>query len=177
VSQETPPAPTRAERAGEEDIPGARMAALTAYLETHRAAFTESALRGAALEAGYSDAELDAALLRLAQGAPGSDPGRRPVRGLTAAATFIVAIVVVWLGLSALETAGRAIDPSLPVPLIGWLAAGILGAILWWWSRERHPSLARGVATAVIVVTFLPVVLFLVVFGICVVTGAVPMSL
>jgi hypothetical protein len=33
------------------------------------------------------------------------------------------------------------------------------------------------VATAVIVVIFLPVVLFLVVFGICVVTGAVPMSL
>jgi hypothetical protein len=177
VSQETPPAPTRAERAGEEDIPGARMAALTAYLETHRADFTESALRRAALEAGYTEAEIDAALRQLAAGASGSDPSRRPTSGLTAGFTFIVAIVVVWLGLSALESVGRAIDPGLPIPLVGWVAVALVGTILWWWSRDRHPSFARGVATAVIVVIVLPVVLFLVVFGICVVTGAVPMSL
>lgn len=177
MSQETPPAPTRADRAGEEDIPGARMAALTAYLELHGGAYTEPALRRAALEAGYTSGEIDTALQRLAVADPATDPGRPPVSGATAGLTFIGFIIAVWLGLSAIDSLGRVVAPDLPLAVVGWLAVGLIGTAVWWWSRDAHPSLARGVAAGVIVIIVLPAVLILVVFGICVVAGGTTVSL
>ena len=165
------PHPTAADRTGEADIPGARMAALTAYLEVHRDRFTESALRRAALDAGYTAGEVDLAWHRLATVTPTQDPAAIPFSARTAGITFIAVILVGWLTVSAIESVGRTMDPNAPWGLTAWLAGGAVGTILWWLNRRTHPSFARGVGCAVLMVILLPFILIAAVFGFCLVTG------
>jgi hypothetical protein len=165
------PPPTAADRTGEADIPGARMAALTAYLEVHRDRFTEPALRRAALGAGYTAQEVDVAWHRLATATPTRDPAAVPFSGVTAGLTFIAVIVLGWLAVSAIDATGRTIDPGAPWGLAAWLAGGALGTMLWWLNRRTHPSFARGVGCAVLMAILLPFILIAAVFGFCLVTG------
>lgn len=165
----SPPSPTPADRTGEEDIPGARIAALTAYVEVNRERFTQAALRAAALDAGYTAAEFDAAWPAVGWTRP-RDAGPSRIRWLVVAATIIAYVVGTWLLLSLSESLTAA--TGVPGGGVMWVVIGIAGAIGWFVLRDRHPSVSRGLGCGVLIVAVLPIVLIVAVLGICLVTGS-----
>lgn len=165
----SPPSPTPADRTGEEDIPGARIAALTAYVEVHRERFTEAALRAAAIAAGYTAAEFDAAWPAVGWDRPQAVTSSR-TRGAVVAGTTIAFVVGTWLLLSLAESLSRT--TGIPGAGVLWVVIGIAGAIGWFVLRDRHPSVSKGLGCGVLIVAVLPVVLIVAVLGICLVTGS-----
>lgn len=163
------PPPTPADRTGEADIPGARMSALTAYLEVNRDRFTEAALRTAVLGAGYTAAELDRAWPAVAWARP-EDAIRPRTRSRVVVGTIVAFVVGTWLILSI----GESISSGSGSPAAGvlWVIVGIVGSIGWFALRDRHPSVSKGLGCGVIIVILLPVILILAVLGICLVTGS-----
>lgn len=162
------PPPTPADRAGEADIPGARMSALTAYLEVNRDRFTEAALRTAVLAAGYTAAELDRAWPAVASARPG-DAIRPRTSHRVVVGTVVAFVVGAWLLLSLAESLSGAI--GIPGGPAMWLVIGIAGAIGWFALRDRHPSVSKGLGCGVLIVAVLPIVLIVAVLGFCLVTG------
>lgn len=165
----TPPAPTPADRTGEEDIPGARLAALSAYVEVNRERFTEAALRAAAREAGYTAAEFDAAWPAVGWHRP-QDAAPSRTRGRVVAGTIIAYVVGTWLLLSLSESLTAA--TGVPGAGVMWVVIGSAGAIGWFVLRDRHPSVSRGLGCGVLIVAVLPIVLIVAVLGLCLVTGS-----
>lgn len=165
----TPPSPTPADRTGEADIPGARMAALTAYVEVNRERYTQAALRAAALEAGYTASEFDAAWPAVGWGRP-QDAIPSRTRGRVVAGTIVAFVVGTWLLLSLAETV--SMTTGVPGAGVMWVVIGIAGAIGWFVLRDRHPSVSRGLGCGVLIVAVLPIVLIVAVLGICLVTGS-----
>lgn len=169
-----PPPPTPADRVGEYEIPGARIAALTAYVEVNRERFTEAALRAAALEAGYTPAEFDAAWPAVGWGRP-QDAIPSRTRGRVVAGTIVAFVVATWFLLSI--AASLSATTGNPGAGVVWVAIGIAGSIGWFVLRDRHPSVSKGLGCGVLIVAVLPLVIFVAVLGICVATGGTPQIL
>lgn len=163
------PPPTPADRTGEADIPGARISALTAYVEVNRERFTEAALRAAALAAGYTAAEFDAAWPAVAWGRP-QDAIPSRTRGRVVAGTAVAFVVGTWLLLSLAGTLSAA--TGVPGAGVLWVVIGIAGAIGWFVLRDRHPSVSKGLGCGVLIVAVLPIILIVAVLGFCLVTGS-----
>lgn len=163
------PPPTPAERAGEADIPGARIAALTAYVEVNRERFTEAALRTASLEAGYTVAEFDAVWPAVGRGRP-QDAMPSQTHGRVVTGTLVAYVVATWLLLSIAGSLSAATD--VPGAGVMWVVIGIAGAIGWFVLRDRHPSVSTGLGCGVLLVAVLPLVLIVAVLGICLATGS-----
>ncbi len=166
----TAPPPTPADRAGEDDIPGARMAALTAYTQINRERFTEAALRTAALGVGYTAAEFERAWAAAASSRP-EDAIRPATSRRAVVGTTIAFILGTWLSLSLADSLTSAI--GVPGAIVVWVIAGIAGSVGWFALRERNPSVSKGLGCGVIVVVVFPVVLFVAVLGVCLATGTI----
>lgn len=163
------PLPTPADRTGEEDIPGARIAALTAYVEVNRERFTEAALRTAAQEAGYTAAEFNAAWPAVGWRRP-QDAIPSRTRGVIVAGTIVAFVVATWLLLSIAESLSAT--TGIPGAGVVWVTIGIVGSIGWFVLRDLHPSVSKGLGCGVLIVAVLPLVIFVAVLGICLVTGS-----
>lgn len=144
-----------------------RVAALAAYLRTNSGRFTDEALAGAARAAGYSDAEI-AAARSLADSTTDTGPvaaNRRVDRGVVA----VVAILYVVALYGAI-----AVASSVAIDLNGWAGGlGLLGGVIAWsLLREERPSLAQGIGCGVVLAIAIPVIVLLVILGICLVAGS-----
>ena len=148
-----------------------RVAALAAYLRTNSGRFTDEALAGAARGAGYNDAEIAAARQLATPGwqsgtgmpAAGPSTNRWVVAGVA-----IAYVVVLYL---AITIAGSmSSDLSGTIGLVG-LLVGVVG---WALLRNREPSLAQGLGCGVVLAVAIPILVILVILGICVATGSFP---
>jgi hypothetical protein len=170
------PALRPADQTNEEEIPGARMASLTAYLQVNRDRYTEAALRRASLDAGYTPDEVDAAWRGIAA-ATGTD---HPIPSRTSLpvviGTTVAFVAGTWLAFAVGESISQALGLYGASGALTWVAAGIIGTVGWATQRDRHPSLAQGLGCGVILVILLPVILVLVVLGFCIATGAMPLG-
>jgi hypothetical protein len=142
-----------------------RVAVLAAYLRSNSGRFTDEALAGAARAAGYSDAEI-AAARTLAD--PATDVGRAPVRRVNRGVVAAVAILYVIALYAAV-----AIASSFAIDLNGVAGgAGLLGGVVAWaLLRDERPSLAQGIGCGVVLAVAIPVIVLLVILGICLVAG------
>jgi hypothetical protein len=155
----TPPVDA-ASRVGE----AGRVARLGAYFRANRARFTIEALKRAAATAGYSARDIEAAWASTGWGsAEPSASHQSRVLSAAAAVTFVVGYYGVGLLLAFNALSGPASLAGL-VGLVG-------GVVAWAMLRESNPALARGIGCGVVLVVLLPIVLFLVILGICVATG------
>ena len=169
LAASAPPSPTPAGRTGEEDIPGARIAALTAYVEVNRERFTEAALRAAAMEAGYTPAEFGAAWPAVERGRP-QDAIPSRTRRRDVAVTIVAFLIGTWLVLAL--AASLTVETTIPGGPVMWVVIWIAGAIGWFVLRDRHPSVSKGLGCGVLIVAVLPLVLIVAVLGICLATGS-----
>ena len=144
-----------------------RVVALAAYFRQHGDRFTPQALRAAAMEAGYSAAEIDAAWSQVGWGSA----ERSMARTDDLAVSVVVGLVYVagtYIGTIGLASNRTTADLALP-----GLAVAIIGGMLAWAGlRESRPAAARGIGLGIVVTLLLPVVLFLLIVGICIATGA-----
>ena len=142
-----------------------RVAVLAAYLRSNRDRFTDEALATAARAAGYSEAEIAAAR---SVADPTTDVGPAPARtvnrGVVAAVAigYVVALYLLTSGAAALSG-----DASGAVGLVGLLG----GVIAWALLREERPSLAQGIGCGVVLAIAIPLVVILIILGICLVAG------
>ena len=148
-----------------------RVAALAAYFRTNGGRFTDEALGGAARAAGYSDAEITEAR-QLA--APGWQTGSATTVAGPATNRWVVAgvaiayVVVLYLAIS--TSASMSSDLSGTIGLVGLL----LGVVGWALLRNREPSIAQGLGCGVVLAVAIPIVVILVILGICIVSGSFP---
>jgi hypothetical protein len=156
------PTPGQSLGTGGQQDRDARIIALAEYVRANRDAFTEDALRRAAVEAGYDEREIAAAWA----------VSTEPVRGRKANAKAILIVVGYFIGVFVVASILSSVSESgvLGLPTIG---AGLLLAVfLWLTLRESNPPLAEAFKLGVIVLVVLPIVLSLVAFGVCVVLMA-----
>jgi hypothetical protein len=157
----TPAGPTIA-AAGDD-----RVAVLAVYFRSNRGRFTDDALAGEARAAGYSDAEIAAAR---SVADPTTDigpavPARRVDRGVVAAVAILY--VIALYGAAAI---GDSVVQSLSGVGVG---VGLLGGVIAWaLLREERPSLAQGIGCGVVLAVMIPLIILLVVLGICLVAGS-----
>lgn len=143
--------------------PGSRISALADYLGAQRDAYTPEALRGAALAAGYTDAEVEEATALLTR-----REQARPVRR-RAVAIVLVSYVVVWLLFATVYL--RPPEPGMDfgVVLQGILTAALLGGLglsaLWLAFVRPDPAHALRATTILLA---LPMILLLGIAGLCV---------
>ena len=144
-----------------------RVAVLAAYLRANLGRYTDEALRQTVAQSGYTDAEFTAArALALDAGAVDRGPGgSRPNVGVATLIAIAYVVALYWLISTA---AARSSD------LAGTLALGglVAGVVAWAVLRGRYPSVAQGIGCGVILAVAIPVVVVLVLLGICVVMGA-----
>lgn len=135
---------------------------LEAYLEAHRATFTDEALTGAATAAGWDATVVETAL--------GKVQGREAVAPLRARARRIVRYL--YLGGFVLLSAGMAINYGsggigLIVLFFALLVAYGLGS-MWFNGKGVSRAMTNG---DMFVLLSVPVIFWLVVTGLCVATG------
>jgi hypothetical protein len=151
------PAPT----SGTDDVSRThRIDALATYFRLHRATYAEASLRRAALDAGYEVRDVDAAWAVTAEPAP--------VRGRAGGVPALVTIGYLVVSFGATAIAAAVPDTSglaILVPAVA-LVAGIAA---WLALRGTHPAIAQGLRMGVILAIVLPVVIGLVVLGVCLV--------
>jgi hypothetical protein len=156
-----PTGPPEAMTVGAED----RTARLTAYFREHSGRYAAEALRKAAREAGYDDAEIESAWPTVIWTTPSASPGRsNPI--------VVIAIAILYvLGLYAAITVlgGVGIGSGTSLVALGITIAALIG---WARFRDERPSLAAGLGCGVLASILIPVVVFLVILGICIVTGS-----
>jgi hypothetical protein len=138
-----------------------RIDALAAYFRTNRDAFTQDALRQSAASAGYDPRDIDAAWAVSAEPAATLPASSRAVSALVA----LVYVVGTYASVVALPSNPALSDLAVPAVAF-WLVVGILG---WLLLRESRPAVAIGLRNGVIVAIVLPLVIFLVVLGFCLV--------
>jgi hypothetical protein len=148
-----------------------RIAALAAYVRSNAGTYTDEALRLAAIEAGYSDAEFTAAH------AIGTSTWQGPISGIrpryhlgVVTGTAIAYVLALYFAIS--TTASISSDVSGTVAVGGLL----LGALGWALLRNDRPSLARGIGCGVIAAVVIPIVTVLLILGICIVSGSYPIG-
>ena len=155
--------------------PGAgtdRAGHLAAYFAEHRNRYTPEALRRAATQAGYSDAEISAAWPPVGWVFPAEGTRIRTRLGVVIATTFLYGI-----GVYLLVVESFALTASSSVTVVAYLVAGGVGIAAWRLLGDSRPSLARGFGCGVIVAFVIPVVLFIAALGVCVATGGNPQIL
>jgi hypothetical protein len=148
-----------------------RVAVLAAYLRTNEGKFIDEALASAARAAGYSDAELAAArgLAAPSWQAPDRAIAEGPKKNnAVVAAVAIGYVIVLYVAIS--TSASASSDLSGTVGLVGL----ILGIVGWAVLRNREPSIAQGLGCGVVLAITIPIVVILVILGICIVTGSFP---
>lgn len=145
---------------------------LAAYFAEHRNRFTPEALRRAATQAGYSDAEIAAAWSPVGWVFPAEVTRIRTRLGVVIATTFLYGI-----GVYLLVVESFALTASSSVTVVAYLVAGGVGIAAWRLLGDSRPSLARGFGCGVIVAFVIPVVLFIAALGVCVATGGNPQIL
>jgi hypothetical protein len=148
-----------------------RVAVLAAYLRTNEGKFTDEALARAAGAAGYSDAELAAArgLAGPSWQAPERATGEGPKKNnVVVAAVAIAYVIVLYLAIS--TSASASSDLSGTVGLVGL----VLGVVGWAVLRNQEPSIAQGLGCGVVLAVTIPIVVIVVILGICIVTGSFP---
>lgn len=144
-----------------------RVAVLAAYLRSNRGRFTDEALAGAARDAGYSEAEIEAART---VADPSTDVGpAAPIRRVHRGVVAVVAILYVVALYGAISIAS-----SIAIDLNGWAGgAGLLGGVIAWaLLRDERPSLAQGIGCGVVLAVVIPLIIILVILGICLVAGS-----
>jgi hypothetical protein len=152
-----------------EPTPGTpdRVSRLVVYFRENRDRFTGDALKRAATEAGYTPAEIEAAWSQVGWGSAETAMSRPPKLAVSA----LVAIVYVaglYLGAIGLGSNPRTMDLALPAVLVALLG----GLLIWVATRESNPAIARGIGCGIVIAILLPVVLFLTIIGMCLVTGS-----
>jgi len=167
-----PPAPAAPAEQPDDGLARAqRIRSLEAYLTRHRERYTLEALRRAAVEAGYTEAEFDQA----SAGSPAvvgwPPPGRAASSGgpkvLPTIGTIVAFIAGLWALAIILGT--LAGDGSLyGIVYIAAIGLAVLGGVVL---RQDHPSVARGLGCAVLLTFILPIAVFVAILGYCVVTG------
>jgi hypothetical protein len=148
-----------------------RVAVLAAYLRTNEGKFIDEALASAARAAGYSDAELAAArgLAAPSWQAPDRAIAEGPKKNnAVVAAVAIGYVIVLYVAIS--TSASASSDLSGTVGLVGL----ILGIVGWAVLRNQEPSIAQGLGCGVVLAITIPIVVILVILGICIVTGSFP---
>jgi hypothetical protein len=148
-----------------------RVAVLAAYLRTNEGKFTDEALAMAARAVGYSDAELAAArgLAGPSWQAPVRATREGPKRNnAVVAAVAIGYVIVLYVAISTAASASS--DLSGTVGLVGL----ILGVVGWAVLRNQEPSIAQGLGCGVVLAVTIPIVVIVVILGICIVTGSFP---
>jgi len=169
------PSPTPADRTNEQDIPGARIASLTAYLQTNRDRYTEASLRRSSLDAGYTQAEADAAWRAISATTTRDAPIQSRTSVPVIIGTTLAFIGGTWLAVVVVDAIGQAFGFYGSALLI-WITAGIVGTIAWAVLRGSHPSVAQGLGCGVILVVLFPAILVLAVLGFCLATGVIPLT-
>ena len=144
-----------------------RVAALAAYFRQHGDRFTRQALRAAATEAGYSATEIEAAWSQVGWGSA-EQAMSRPADFAVSAGVALAYIAGTYLGTIGLASNSTTAGFALP----GVLVAVVGGVLAWAGLRESRPAAARGIGLGIVVTLLLPVVLFLLIVGICIATGA-----
>jgi len=150
-----------------------RVAVLAAYLRTNEGKFTDEALARAARAAGYSDAELVAArgLAGPSWQAPDNAAREGPRKSnAVVAAVAIGYVIVLYVAIS--TSASASSDLSGAVGLVGLL----LGVVGWAVLRNQEPSIAQGLGCGVVLAVSIPIVVILVILGICIVSGSLPVN-
>ena len=146
-----------------------RIASLTTYLEANRETYTPDALAASARAAGYTEAEIEAALVRAGRIAQGTTPQDR-----ARARRLVVAIyVVTYLGFAFLflrpESSAYGAGPIALIILA--VSMGLMLLLSFWSIRRSRPraTTASGIVTALLVG---PLILLVAVSGLCVATTA-----
>jgi hypothetical protein len=164
TSRPSEPPSARAAQSGDD-----RAAVLAVYLRSNRGRYTDEALRRAAAQAGYSDAEFAAAQSLAVPVWQSAEAGPVAPRNVLVVASVAVAYVV---GLYLLISTAAALSSDLSgtIGLVGLLA----GTVGWVLLRNSRPSLAQGIGVGVVLAVTIPMVVILVIIGICVVSGTYP---
>lgn len=159
---EVAPAPT----AGTDDaMRTRRIDTLAAYLRRHQGSYSRDALRRSAEAAGYETRDIDAAIAVAGEAPPPS--GMRAARPVLGAIAFVIVIYVVVF-IAALVP---DLSQSALLVLGGILLGGIAGSIIL---RATRPQLARALGLGVVLAVVIPLVIGLVVAGVCIVAFLVP---
>ena len=144
-----------------------RIPRLVAYFREHRDRFTGDALKTAARDAGYTAEEIDAAWSQVGWGSAETAVSR-PEDVAISAVVAVVYVAGLYIGAIGLGSSPRTIELALPAFLLALLG----GMLAWVALRESRPAIARGVGCGIVIAILLPVVLFLTIIGMCLVTGS-----
>ncbi len=145
-----------------------RVDALAAYVRAHRERYSDEALRRSALAAGYDPRDIDAAWAVAGEAAPRRGEAGRSV--LVAVAYFFGVYLLTVVVLAIPDTS------SMAVVVLG--AGLILGIVGWLSLRGSRPEIADGLRLGVVIAIVLPIVIGLVVLGLCllIVAGIGPLT-
>jgi hypothetical protein len=148
-------------------FPGQPVESLARYLEANRDRFTEETLARAARDAGYSDAAIDQAVARIRARAAAAPVRTRATRAVLGA--YLITYAVLVTGMFASEYSrrygGHVIGAVILAALLGFALL-----ISRWWLRDRAVK-AGDAATGMAVLLSVPLVLLVVVAGLCISTG------
>jgi hypothetical protein len=140
---------------------------LSRYLEVNRDRFTEEALARAARDAGYSDEAIDQARTQVRARAAAA-PARARAKWVVLAA-YLITYAVLVAGMFASEYArrygGHVIGAAILAFLLGF---ALILSIIW---VRSGPGKDRDPATGMAVLLSVPIVLLVVVAGLCIGTG------
>jgi hypothetical protein len=156
-----PTGPPDAATLGAED----RVVRLTAYFREHGGRYTADALRRAARDAGYDDADIEAALPAVTWWTPAksSAGGSNKIVVIAIAAVYVLCLYAAIANLGGANGGSAAGPVALAITIAAIVAAA--------WSREARPSLAAGLGCGVVASVLIPILVFLVILGICLVAG------
>jgi hypothetical protein len=144
-----------------------QVAALAAYLAANHGRFTDEALEKAALDRGYSSDVLAEA--RAARPADPGDAIRRRARRWVLAA-YGITFVLLLIGMFA-NPAARTYGGNVIGAIVLALALGLALAIALFVVRRSRPGSAETGAMVMTGILAIPVILLVVVAGLCVATG------
>jgi hypothetical protein len=147
--------------------PPNRIARLAAYFRENRDRFSTAALKRAAADAGYTPAEIDAAWSQVGWGSAEAAMSR-PQGFATSVVVAIVYVAGLYVGAIGLGSNPATNNLALPAFLLALFGGGLI----WIVFRESNPAVSRGIGCGMVIAVGLPVVLFLVVLGLCIVTGS-----
>jgi hypothetical protein len=148
-------------------FPGQPVASLARYLEVNRDRFTDEALARAARDAGYTDAAIDEAMAGVRARAAAAPVRTRATRAVLGAYLLTYAVLVGGMFASefARKYGGHVVGAIILAALLGFALL-----ISRWWLR-RGAVKAGDAATGMAVLLSVPLVLLVVVAGLCIATG------
>jgi hypothetical protein len=167
TNETPPPAPSDVPPSATSGSRADQVSALAAYLAANQGRFTDAALEQAALDAGYPKD-----VLAEARAARAADPAvaiRQRARRWVLAA-YGITFVLLLLGMFA-NPAARAYGGSVIGAIVLALTLGLALAIALFVVRRSRPNIAETGAMVMTGILAIPVILLVVVAGLCVATG------